>query len=475
MNDNTHADSQAHGGTHLLQRWLRQVYAGDVAGGFGAAAPHEAAALLADHPGLVGDDPLLACAVGDEAAVRRAIEADPGWANRPGGPLQLPPLGALAHSSLLRLPAYQARLHACARQLLDAGAHPDQHIGSRCPPDSLAQPSTRHRLSALYGAAGRNRDPVLTRMLLEAGANPNDGESLYHALESPDCTRLLLEAGARVSGTQAMYRVLDLDQPASLRLLLQHGADANEPPQGPPVSDWGSPLLWAIRRRCSVEVIDLLLQAGADPLAVTPQGVDAATLAHRFGLPEVAARLADAGVLARTTPDELWLAACARGDEARARALQHDHPELPGALQPEQLRMLPELAALGCRDAVACMVKLGWPIDAPGGDWQASALNQAVFRGDPHMAALLLAHGARWTAIHGYGDNCRGTLAWASCNRPVVRGAGGDWLGCARLLVAHGMPMGQPDPQDPQAVLVGGARQQFSPEVTRFLLGDATG
>ena len=43
---------------------------------------------------------------------------------------------------------------------------------------------------ALYGAAGVNFDPELTKLLLEAGANPND--ALYHFLESVDCARGLL-------------------------------------------------------------------------------------------------------------------------------------------------------------------------------------------------------------------------------------------------------------------------------------------
>jgi hypothetical protein len=36
-------------------------------------------------------------------------------------------------------------------------------------------------LSCLYGAAGLNNNPALTLALLEAGANPNDGESFYHS------------------------------------------------------------------------------------------------------------------------------------------------------------------------------------------------------------------------------------------------------------------------------------------------------
>jgi Ankyrin repeats (3 copies) len=86
----------------------------------------------------------------------------------------------------------------------------------------LDQPSDEFKLSALYGAAGRNHDPELTKLLLVAGADPNDGESLYHSLENLDCTRLLLEAGARIEGSNALYRVLDLDNSEALKLLLAH-------------------------------------------------------------------------------------------------------------------------------------------------------------------------------------------------------------------------------------------------------------
>lgn len=48
----------------------------------------------------------------------------------------------------------------------------------------------------------------MTKRLLDAGADPNDDESLYHALEDVARTRLLLEAGARVTGSNARYRVL---------------------------------------------------------------------------------------------------------------------------------------------------------------------------------------------------------------------------------------------------------------------------
>ena len=447
-------------------RWLQLAYAGDVAGGTGRAQPGVAARLLAEQPELADDDLLMACASGDAARLHAAVAANRGWLHRPEGALQLPPLFAVAHSSLWQLPAYRPGLLACAQLLLDAGADANQSVGNRWPPASLQSPSPNERLSTLYGAAGQNRDPDLTRMLLAAGADPNDGESLYHALQSVECTRLLLQAGARVTGSNALYRVLDLDALPQLRLLLDHGADPNEPAPGQPTATWGRPLLWAIRRRRSAAHIEALLQAGADPQARAPDGTDAATLALRHGLPEVAALLVAAGVPAPDAPLERFLAACARGDVAAARQLQQ--PGWPAELPAEHLRLLPELAAQGQLAAVRCMLRLGWPVAVRGGDWDASALNQAVFRGDATMARLLLDHGAQWTERHGYGDNCCGTLQWASCNQP--EDGEGDWLGCAQALVAHGMPGARPDPQDPDGVLVHGQRARFSDEVTQYLL-----
>jgi ankyrin repeat protein len=264
-----------------------------------------------------------------------------------------------------------------------------------------------------------------------------------------------------------MYRVLDLDNVAALRLLLAHGGDPNEGATSSPTNIWGFPLFWAIRRRRSPAHIEALLQAGADPAVKTPDGMGAYSLALQYGLVEVAELLQRAGAGQPLTEEELFIAACSRGDEQEARRIQSARPDLPHALSETQLRLLPELAAEGCGDAVRLMVRLGWPIAVRGGDWRASALNLAVFRGDAALVRFLLEHGASWREEHGFGDNACGTLSWASLNEPVE---GGDWLGCAKALVAAGMPAAQPDPDGSDAVLVDGRLKRFSEEITEFLL-----
>ena len=405
-----------------LRRWLRLVY-----GGRESPRPALAERAFDAWDDAARSEPYVACAVGDERAVRAMLDRDPGWANRAGGPLGMPPLVAVAFSGLMRLPRFAAGLRRCARTLLDAGADVNARWCSADFPD-LA-------LGAMYGAAGSNRDPELTRMLLDAGADVDDGESLYHSIGrgATACTRLLLEEGATVTGTGALFRMLDFDDVAGLAMMLEHGGDANEMSH-----HLDRPLHHAIRRGRSLAHVEALLAAGADPTACTSSGVSAAVLASRFGRTDVVRGL---GVGALSA-DERFIAACACADRDEAEALLSTHPDMLHALSEEQQRQLPVLAEAGRGDAVETMVALGWPIDVRGGDWNASALNFAVFRGDAALTRFLLHHGASWTLEHGYNDNVVGTLSFASVEEPV---AGGDWLGCAQALIASGAP--PPGPQ----------------------------
>src|SRR4029078_13653825 len=72
--------------------WAQLLYSGAVSGTVTRATPRVALRILADDPDLVAGDPWLACAIGDERALRQAVQGDPGWGNTSGGPLRFPAL-----------------------------------------------------------------------------------------------------------------------------------------------------------------------------------------------------------------------------------------------------------------------------------------------------------------------------------------------------------------------------------------------
>jgi ankyrin repeat protein len=445
--------------------WLRLVHGGDLAGGTGRPRPELAARVLAEQPGLLGDDPWRACAVGDDATVRRAIDADSGWVDRIGGDLEIPPLIAVTHSSLAKLPEFRDGILRCLGLLLAHRADPNAHYFNRQPPNSLEHPGN-DRLTAIYGAAGKLHDVEMTSRLLVAGADANDNESLYHSIDDPDaslpCTRLLLEAGTRVEGTNALAKVLDFDNLAGLKLLLAHT------PHGS--ADLAHALHWSIYRGRSAAHVRALLDAGADPKSLDAQHGDAYRHAASFGLPEVM-RLLEGDSTSPLTREERFVSACARADAMEARALLD--PGIFSRLTEAQRKQLPNLAMSGRDDAVRLMVELGWPIATRGGDIDGSALNWAVFRGRPELAEFLLEHGASFRESHGYGSDVLGTLSWASLNEPR---SDGDWAGCAAALLKHGMPTATALPDSEQVsshrtVLIDGRRATFPTEVAEVLLG----
>ncbi|MFN9744449.1 MAG: hypothetical protein ACK57B_02215 [Betaproteobacteria bacterium] len=386
--------------------------------GYAAPRPGQALALLHSRPGLC--HPALRLVQGDAQGIdaRRAV---PPWG--------APPLALVAFSSLATLDAaHDAALCAAADALLVAGADANA---------ALADPAFAERpLPVLYGAVARARSAGLVQRLLAGGAEPDDNESLYHAVEQDDRRILaaLVAAGARWPGSNALFRQLDFEPLAHLRQALELGADANE--RAPGVGGGTRPLHHAVARGRSLAHLQLLVQHAADLAATAAPGHTRAWHAARAGRADVLAWLAPLGQHPPEGLHERFLAACAAADEPAARALLAAHPGLLGRLHPWELTLLPEQAQRGALASVRLMLALGWPVAVPG-PWQASALNQAAFRGDAAMVAMLLAHGARWHERNGYGGDALGSCLHAGCHEPVP---GGDYAEVLRLLLADGAP-----------------------------------
>lgn len=403
--------------TARLKSWLTWVFEGN------ARQRGLALRMLREEPELF-DDPWLAGVTGDEARLLECLARMPDFPKRPGGPLAMLPLVAVTHSQLIREDGFEDKLLACARLLLASGADVNATWTDPRWPE--------FPLSVLYGAAGRSHHADMTKLLLAAGANPDDNESLYHSVESRDlsCTRLLLDAGARVSGTNALGRVLDYDRLDALNLLLRHGGDPRE-------HAW---VHHAILRGRSLDHIRALIQAGADLHATDRDGVSLYQMAQMHGRLDVVKLLEESGVSQPLSEAEAFIAACTRGDLDAARAMQRRVRDILTRLTDRQLQAMPELAAIGEIKAVRTMLALGWPREIKT-QWQATALNLATFQGDAAMVRLLLDEGADWQTLQGFNDNALGTLSFASQAENIAEPAPRDYADCARALIEHGVPL----------------------------------
>jgi ankyrin repeat protein len=314
---------------------------------------------------------VTALVAGDRDVVADELRHDPNVVQRELGERGWLPLVHVCRSELLGGERTDD-LVACAALLLDAGADPD----SSCRHPEYGQ------LSALYGAAGLAHEPHMTALLLERGANPDDGESVYHSCETRDhtCLRLLLDAGARVAGTNAVRHMLDYDDLDGLRLLLERGTLQ----EGHGWPELKGTIRWALGRERSREHIELLVAHGA------PVEPGDATLAVRRGRPE----LLDLLGRPDPTPTDELLGALRRADRSAVDAVLAENPGLLDTLGRGDHDVLVHAAGIGQRDAVELMLDLDFPIEVLSEEFNETPLHAAAWYGYAGVAELLLARGA---------------------------------------------------------------------------------
>jgi ankyrin repeat protein len=247
-----------------------------------------AEAILAAHPEIARSSIHAAAILGDDAAVRHLIAVDPRNATRKEKPYDGDALVYLCLSKYLRLDKkWSDAFVRAATVLLDAGADPNTGFWSK--------DEHREFETALYGAAGVAHHAELTRLLLERGADPNEEETPYHSPESYDngAVRALVEGGKlnAESLTTMLLRKADMHDYDGMKYLLEHGADPNR------MTRWHyTALQQALRRDNAIEIINLLLDHGADPtLRNESDGKSGIAMAARRGRSDVLESLSRRG------------------------------------------------------------------------------------------------------------------------------------------------------------------------------------
>ncbi len=404
-----------------------------------------ASMLLAIDPTLAAHDLYTACVTGEAEALAKQLRDAPDLIHAAGGPMGWPAILYATHTWLLRSdPKRVPGIVKCAGLLVQAGA------------DVNAQAKGEFGdLTPLYGAAGIAGHAELTRMLLQAGADPDEGcgepdpedheasawgtEALYHATEheDPACLALLLAAqphSFRVS--YCLGRALDFEgREAHVRLFLEHHADPNFR------VPWGghrTHLLKAVQQSRSQTVVRLLIEAGGDVHAADASGITAVSAAMRLGREDLVALLLEHGALAsQITETDRAIAACLKGTGDTQASIAEGAAALSVATRREDL------------PAMRALLQAGVPVDGLVPDEsECTALHLACWRGRRAAVALLLEHGAAVDRVSGYQATPMGMAVHGSVHCADPEGGmtmrlaeevtHGDYAGIVELLIQYG-------------------------------------
>ncbi|MHC4924354.1 MAG: ankyrin repeat domain-containing protein [Planctomycetota bacterium] len=352
---------------------------------------------LALDPELPRSNLFTAAAWGETDAVAAFLDEDPEALTRKGGPSGWEPLLYACFSKAHHLDEdREDPLEETVELLLERGADPNTAWEMKNGTKSFPMP-------ALYGATVAADHPGVAAVLLEGGANPNDGESLFHAAQHLhlECLEVLKAHGADLDGEDTPYGntplgfIVDAWDPSlkdtqleGLRWLLENGADPDV--HGGDREE--TPLHVAARKSPDPDVVRLLLGHGASLDAADRENRTPREVAHLHGRTVIADMLHESGepALDASTADDL-LSACCRGDAGDADALVRSHPSLAAEVPEPDREVLVQMARE--RNAVAVRLLLQSGLD-PGirGDAGGTALHHAAFLGDLPTVRTVLEH-----------------------------------------------------------------------------------
>lgn len=342
----------------------------------------EARRLMAANPLLPSTNLAVAAVCADLDAVQRLIAAAPQAVSATAGPYDWSPLMYLTYGRV----ATDSTTVAVARMLIDAGADPNDGRFFR----GLPTPFTV--LTGVFGSdspvqPAHPHADALARVLLDAGADPNDGQALYNRMFglNDDHLSVLFEYGLGRGDGGPWHRLLgeQLESPTQMLAALLDWATAHD--QRSRVAllaahgvDVVGPIV--ARRRYS--------STGSTPIEV----------ALLNGNVELADQLRILGAIEPTSdPVEIFIAAALAGHKATTDASAEDVIAVVRTTRPG---LIVWAAGLGRVATLELLVAKGFDINAKGRSdvpiempWE-TALHAAVSNDDVELATRLLELGA---------------------------------------------------------------------------------
>ncbi len=389
-------------------------------------------ALMSADPTLEEDNLGLQIALYRKDAVEAAVWSDPIAATRAIGVRS--PILHLAFSRHHKADGVDAKVSVEIAELLIAkGAD----VNDAYP----AEPGSDNMLSALYGALGHADNMALSRWLLERGANPNDGESLYHSTELGHHVGLdmLLEFGADPTGTNAMLRAMDFNDHLAVEKFLAHGSDPNEGFAGNDSrEDHVTALHQAARRMNDGRMARILLGAGADPHARF-DGLTPYELARVYGNTDVAKEIERVAGPVELAPEIDRLARIADGERLKGEFI--DPAKLPDELRQMVRAILHQPNVL---DHLHRLIDAGLEWDRPD-EMGLPPVQVAGWEGLPDVMSYFLSLGPDLSHINDFGGTLLSTIVHGSENCPERETR--DHISCARMALEHGVALPRRAPE----------------------------
>jgi hypothetical protein len=344
----------------------------------------EAHRLLAERPEIGATSVHTAAATTDIESLQRLLGHDRTAARRDGGPYRWEPLMYLAYARHDPVVGEHQVLGA-AGLLLDAGADPNAGYLWH----GLPTPFTVLTGVFGHGELGPRSQPphpharALAEVLLDSGADANDGQALYNRMFERDDDHLvvLLEHGLGTGDGGPWKRRLGDALPSPAELVRGQ-------------------LAWAITHGFT-ERVHLLVDHGADVVTPFDDGATTTSTAATTGHLDLAAELVGLGAPPLDLePVDAFVASVLAGDASAVARVRAEAPDVVARARAAHPALTVWAAGLGDGDVVALLVECGFDVNALGRSdipsampWQ-TALHVAAGHGDLGLVERLLASGA---------------------------------------------------------------------------------